>query len=126
MKKTKFEFEIVSRNECGNVIPKREQTDKKLVLYYANDHSIVGWREHHFDWKEGDTIYTDGVRCTIYCVIEDCYFHRQLVKLMIKFVRMIAANTKLSKEVKFTKKIEVVDKILDVVEQFDGLDVEIM
>lgn len=41
--------------------------NKNYVVFYNESKEIVGYREHHFDWEEGDTITTNGVKTTIFC-----------------------------------------------------------
>lgn len=45
---------------------------------YQNDICIwfiegqeIGHREHHYDWKEGDTIVTDGKNTEIYAIVKN-------------------------------------------------------
>lgn len=39
--------------------------NKNYIVFYNESKEIVGYREHHFDWEEGDTITTNGVKTTI-------------------------------------------------------------
>lgn len=43
---------------------------KKYIIYYNESKNIIGVREHHFDWKEGEDITTDGVKTTIFGIFE--------------------------------------------------------
>lgn len=48
------------------------------AIDYQNDICIwfiegqeIGHREHHFDWKEGDVITTDGKKTEIYAIVKN-------------------------------------------------------
>lgn len=42
--------------------------NKNYVVFYNESKEIVGYREHHFDWEEGDTITTNGGKTTIFAI----------------------------------------------------------
>ncbi len=42
--------------------------NKNYIVFYNESKEIVGYREHHFDWEEGDTITTNGVKTTIFAI----------------------------------------------------------
>ena len=43
---------------------------KKYIIYYNESKDLIGVREHHFDWQEGEEITTDGVKTTIFGIFE--------------------------------------------------------
>lgn len=56
---------------------------KKYVVYYNEDKEIIGYREHHFDWEEGDNIKTDGVTTTIFGIFDGTKKNMELAHYMI-------------------------------------------
>lgn len=60
---------------------------KKFLVYYNEDRELIGMREHHFDWEEGDTITTDGVRTVIFGIFEGTEKNMSLVKQMFNTLR---------------------------------------
>lgn len=42
----------------------------KKYLFYYSCNGTIGVREHHFDWKENDVIYSNGVKSTVICVFD--------------------------------------------------------
>ncbi len=43
---------------------------KKYFIYYNEKEEVVGYREHHFDWEEGETITTNGRQVTIFAIFD--------------------------------------------------------
>lgn len=60
---------------------------KRFLVYYNEDRELIGMREHHFDWEEGDVITTDGVRTVIFGIFEGTKKNLSLVKSMFNHLR---------------------------------------
>lgn len=63
------------------------KTVKKFLVYYNESRELIGMREHHFDWEEGDTITTDGVSTVIFGIFEGTEKNMSLVKRMFDTLR---------------------------------------
>ena len=63
------------------------ETTKKFLVYYNESKELIGMREHHFDWKEGDTITTDGVSTTIFGIFEGTRKNLDLMHKMFDTLR---------------------------------------
>ena len=63
------------------------KTTKKFLVYYNEDRELIGMREHHFDWEEGDVITTDGVRTVIFGIFDGTEKNMSLVKRMFNALR---------------------------------------
>ncbi len=63
------------------------KTVKKFLVYYNESRELIGLREHHFDWEEGDTITTDGVSTVIFGIFEGTEKNMSLVKRMFNTLR---------------------------------------
>lgn len=59
------------------------EQNKKYIVYYNENKELIGYREHHFDWAEGDDIKTDGVTTTIFGIFEGTKKNMQLAHYMI-------------------------------------------
>lgn len=69
---------------------------KKYLFYITNDGNF-GVREHHFDWKEFDTIYTDGEPCRILKVFEANKINIMLSNKIMKTLKKVGKiRTKLA------------------------------
>lgn len=42
----------------------------KYLVYYNEEKQVIGIRPHHFDWKEGQDIQTNGIRTTIFAIFD--------------------------------------------------------
>lgn len=60
---------------------------KKFLVYYNESRELIGMREHHFDWEEGDTITTDGVSTVIFGIFEGTKKNLSLVHRMFDTLR---------------------------------------
>ena len=63
------------------------KTVKKFLVYYNESRELIGLREHHFDWEEGDTITTNGVSTVIFGIFEGTEKNMSLVKRMFDTLR---------------------------------------
>lgn len=63
------------------------KTVKKFLVYYNESRELIGLREHHLDWEEGDTITTDGVSTVIFGIFEGTEKNMSLVKSMFNTLR---------------------------------------
>ena len=41
-----------------------------MILYFGLAEAVIGVREHHFGWQEGDVITTNGAKTEIYAIFE--------------------------------------------------------
>lgn len=60
---------------------------KKFLVYYNEDLELIGMREHHFNWEEGDTITTEGVRSVIFGIFNGTEKNMRLMKSMFNTLR---------------------------------------
>lgn len=60
--------------------------NKNYVVFYNESKEIVGFREHHFDWEEGDTIITNGVKTTIFAIFRGTEKNLRAASDMIKTI----------------------------------------
>lgn len=60
--------------------------NKNYVVFYNESKEIVGYREHHFDWEEGDTITTNGVKTTIFAIFRGTEKNLRAASDMIKAI----------------------------------------
>lgn len=60
--------------------------NKNYVVFYNESKEIVGYREHHFDWEEGDTITTNGVKTTIFAIFRGTEKNLRTASDMIKTI----------------------------------------
>ena len=60
--------------------------NKNYVVFYNESKEIVGYREHHFDWEEGDTITTNGVKTTIFAIFRGTEKNLRAASDMIKTI----------------------------------------
>ena len=60
--------------------------NKNYVVFYNESKEIVGYREHHFDWEEGDTINTNGVKTTIFAIFRGTEKNLRAASDMIKTI----------------------------------------
>lgn len=60
--------------------------NKNYVVFYNESKEIVGYREHHFDWEEGDTITTNGVKTTIFSIFRGTEKNLRAASDMIKTI----------------------------------------
>lgn len=67
---------------------------KKFLVYYNEDRELIGMREHHFDWEEGDTITTDGVRTVIFGIFEGTDKNRTLAGWLFRTLRSFLPKKK--------------------------------
>ena len=63
------------------------KTTKNFLVYYNEDRELIGMREHHFDWEEGDVITTNGVSTVIFGIFEGTKKNLSLVKSMFNHLR---------------------------------------
>lgn len=61
----------------------------KKYLFYSTNDGDFGVREHHFDWTEGDTIFTDGVPCRIMKVFEGNKINIMLSNRIMKTLKKV-------------------------------------
>lgn len=60
--------------------------NKNYVVFYNESKEIVGYREHHFDWEDGDTITTNGVKTTIFAIFRGTEKNLRAASDMIKTI----------------------------------------
>lgn len=60
--------------------------NKNYVVFYNESKEIVGYREHYFDWEEGDTITTNGVKTTIFAIFRGTEKNLRAASDMIKTI----------------------------------------
>ncbi len=60
--------------------------NKNYVVFYNESKEIVGYREHHFDWEEGDTITTNGGKTTIFAIFRGTEKNLRAASDMIKTI----------------------------------------
>lgn len=60
--------------------------NKNYVVFYNESKEIVGYHEHHFDWEEGDTITTNGVKTTIFAIFRGTEKNLRAASDMIKTI----------------------------------------
>lgn len=60
--------------------------NKKYIVFYNESKEIVGYREYHFDWEEGDTITTNGVKTTIFAIFRGTEKNLRAASDMIKTI----------------------------------------
>lgn len=60
--------------------------NKNYVVFYNESKEIVGYREHHFDWEEGNTITTNGVKTTIFAIFRGTEKNLRAASDMIKTI----------------------------------------
>lgn len=70
--------------------------NKNYVVYYNESKKIVGYREHHFDWEEGDTITTNGVRTTIFAIFSGTEKNLRAASDMIKTINRYMPRRRMS------------------------------
>lgn len=70
---------------------------KKYLIYYNEAHQLIGLREHHFDWEEGDTITTNGVSTVIFGIFEGTDKNRTLAGWLFKTLRSFLPKKKREK-----------------------------
>ena len=63
------------------------KTEKRFLIYYNETEELIGLREHHFDWKEGDVITTNGVKTVIFGIFNGTEKNLSLVKRMFNALR---------------------------------------
>lgn len=60
---------------------------KRFLVYYNESRELIGMREHHFDWEEGDVITTNGVKTVIFGIFNGTEKNISLVKRMFNALR---------------------------------------
>lgn len=60
---------------------------KKYIIYYNESNYKIGYREHHFDWKEGDDIIDGGTTCTIFAIFDGTPKNMRIVKTMMQTIK---------------------------------------
>lgn len=60
--------------------------NKNYIVFYNESKEIVGYCEHHFDWEEGDTITTNGVKTTIFAIFRGTEKNLRAASDMIKTI----------------------------------------
>ena len=60
---------------------------KKFLVYYNESRELIGMREHHFDWEEGETIITNGVSTVIFGIFEGTRKNLSLMHRMFNTLR---------------------------------------
>lgn len=60
--------------------------NKNYIVFYNESKEIVGYREHLFDWEEGDTITTNGVKTTIFAIFRGTEKNLRAASDMIKTI----------------------------------------
>ena len=60
---------------------------KRFLVYYNESRELIGMREHHFDWEEGDVITTNGVKTVIFGIFNGTEKNMSLVKRMFNALR---------------------------------------
>lgn len=60
--------------------------NKNYIVFYNESKEIVGYREHHFDWEEGDTITANGVKTTIFAIFRGTEKNLRAASDMIKTI----------------------------------------
>lgn len=68
--------------------------NKNYVVFYNESKEIVGYREHHFDWEEGDTITTNGVKTTIFAIFRGTEKNLRAASDMIKTINQYTPKYK--------------------------------
>lgn len=69
-------------------------TTKKYIIYYNENANIIGYREHHFDWEEGEDIINDGKKVTIFAVVEGTCKNISIMNNMIKTLQKYSPRYK--------------------------------
>lgn len=63
------------------------EQNKKYLFYYNESKNLIGIRQHHWNWKEGDDITTDGVKTTIFGIFEGTEENEELAFYAMKALR---------------------------------------
>lgn len=63
------------------------ETDKKYLIYYNEQKNIIGIREHHFGWKEGDDVITNGVKTTIFAIFDGTANNEEIAYSMMRTLK---------------------------------------
>ncbi len=58
--------------------------EKKFIVYYNEEKGIIGYRPHAFDWQEGEDIYTNGVKTTIFAIFDYSERNMRIAETMMK------------------------------------------
>jgi hypothetical protein len=66
---------------------------KKFLVYYNESRRLIGWREHHFDWEEGDTITTDGVSTVIFGIFTGTRHNMIVLRHMMEVLSLRIKKT---------------------------------
>ncbi|SDO12368.1 hypothetical protein SAMN04487900_11054 [Prevotella communis] len=64
------------------------ETSKKFLVYYNESKNLIGIREHHFDWEEGDDITTNGIRTTIFAIFTGTKQNIEMANWMMRTLRL--------------------------------------
>lgn len=56
---------------------------KEFVVYYNESKNLIGYRERHFDWEEGEDIMTNGVKTTVFGIFDGTDKNMELAHYMI-------------------------------------------
>ncbi len=60
---------------------------KKYVIYYNEKEEVVGYRERHFDWAEGETIITNGRQVAIFAIFDGTEKNLRTASNMLKTIK---------------------------------------
>ncbi len=73
------------------------KTEKRFLVYYNEGEEVIGLREHHFDWEEGDVITTNGRRTVIFGIFEGTDKNRGLAGWLFRTLRSFLPKKKREK-----------------------------
>ena len=60
---------------------------KKFIVYYNEKENIIGYREHHFEWEEGDVIVTNGMQTAIFAIFDGTEKNLRVASNMISVLK---------------------------------------
>lgn len=68
---------------------------EKMLVYYNEERGIIGLRDHHFDWEEGDEIMTDGIRTVVFGIFAKTDKNIMLAQKMMSILRRYQPRKKM-------------------------------
>ncbi len=73
------------------------KAEKRFLVYYNEEQQVIGLREHHFDWEEGQTITTNGMNTVIFGIFEGTDKNLDIMHYMLRYLRSYLPKEKKNK-----------------------------